>query len=421
LSKPKKALGLLFLIVAAVLGGLRVRQAYEFQKEAGEKKGAKKGGARVISVSVGESRRGVVREEILLTGALRPKEQVEITAKGTGRVQKLVFELGDRVNKGDLIAELEDDELQQQVSRATASLAVVLASTKQRQAELENSRAHLGRAETLLKEGLIPKADYESRVTAYQVVQAQLQLSQAQERQAQAEINELKIRLSQTKIYAPMTGHVAKRHVDAGALVSPSTPILSLVNQSTMVTMANVPEREVGKLRVGNKAHIEVDAFGDRSFAGRVARIGPVLDAATRSATVEVEIPNPEGGLRAEMFARVKLDLESTRQTVLIPREGLVYRGQQPGVYINQNGRPEFRPIETGLTIGEDVEVQSNLDAGASIITRGASMLREGDQIRVAGKKGGGRKGGKDSTDEEESLPAAKSGLKVANGPGVAQ
>jgi len=159
------------------------------------------------------------------------------------------------------------------------------------------------------------------------------------------------------------------------------------VNLAILVTAANVPERDVAKLRLGNQATVQMDAFGDQQFHGRVARIAPVLDAATRSALVEVEIPNTDGGLKGEMFARVTLDLASTRQAVLIPREALVYRGSQPGVYVVQNNRPVFRTIETGLTRGEDVEVANNLEADTTIVTRRATMITEGDQIRIAAPK----------------------------------
>jgi len=367
---------------------MRIYSIYQQQKGAGGPR-RPTGADRVVAVGIAVAQNGSVRDEILLTGSLRPKEQVEITAKVTGRMETIAFELGDPVKKGDLIAVLDSDELEQQVNRANAALAVARASSQQRRAQLENSKAEVGRAEMLLTEGLIPKQDYDSRTTAYQVVDAQLQLAQAQEREAQAQLDELKIRLSQSKIYAPMSGHVARRHVDVGALVTPATPIISLVNLSTLVTIANVPEREVGKLRVGNRATIEVDAFGNTRFAGRVARIGPVLDASTRSATVEVEIPNPDGGLRAEMFVRVMLDLGSTRPAVLVPREALVYRGQQAGVYLNQSGTPVFMPVDTGLTVDDEVEV-SSVKAGTSVIARGASMLREGDRIRIIESKGAG-------------------------------
>jgi RND family efflux transporter MFP subunit len=221
-------------------------------------------------------------------------------------------------------------------------------------------------------------------------VESQLELAQAQQKQALAELNELKIRRAQTRIYAPMDGSIAQRFVDVGALVNASTPIVSLVNLATMVVVANVPESEIGKLRPGLGAEIELDAFGEETFRGRVARIGPVLDAATRSANVEIEIPNPDRRLRGEMFARVKLDIATTRQAVLIPREALVYRGTQPGVYlITEGDQPEFRNVETGITHGNEVEITANLQAGARVVATGASMLTEGDRIRVGG---GGKK-----------------------------
>ena len=152
-----------------------------------------------------------------------------------------------------------------------------------------------------------------------------------------------------------------------------------------MVTATNVPEREVGKLRIGNQAVVHVDSFGERGFTGRVARISPVLDAATRSATIEIEIPNPGNLLKAEMFARVELDLGSTRDAVLLPREALVYRGSQPGVYLIKGDQPEFRPIETGLTEEGKIEVLANLTPGTEVVGRGSTMIGEGDRIRVSG------------------------------------
>ena len=396
MRKIKGLIGLALVAGLAGLGGFRLWQVYERQSAVKAKDAAKKGGARVVSVRVAEARVGAIPQELLLAGALKPKELVEVNAKVTGRVQKLNFQIGDRVKRGDLIALLDDDELVQQVNRAMASLTVAKAAAAQREAELANSRADLVRFEALFREGLVPQRDLEAHQTAARVVESQLQLARAQQAQATAELNELRIRREQTRIVAPMNGWVARRHVDVGALVSPSTPILTLVNLATMVTLASVPEREVGALRVGMDAEVYLDAFGDRLFTGHVARISPVLDAATRSALVEIEIPNPDGRLKAEMFARVKLNTASTRQTVLIPREALVYRGEQPGVYIVREGAPEFRTIETGTMQGDLVEALTNLQPGTKIVATGASMLTEGDRIRVVGEgKGGGEGKGK--------------------------
>ena len=379
----KKMVAVLAGAVVLVLIGLRV---YDVQQEqaAGPKAGATKKGGIAVTVSLAEARSGEVREELLLTGALKPKEQVDIVPKAQGRVEQLYFQVGDLVRMGSLVAELDDDELLQQVNRATASIEVSRASLLQREAERDNANAELERASSLLKEELIAPQDFESRRTGLAVVNAQVSLARAQVEQAEAELRELKIRLDQTKIYAPLSGIAATRNVDVGAVVSPTTPILRVVNLSTMVTQAYVPERNLGKLRVGNEAIVNVDAIPDGDFRGRIARIAPVLDAATRTALVEIDIPNPQNTLKAEMFARIQLDLGSTRQATLIPREGLVYRGQQPGVYLLEDGRPVFRAIETGMTREDEVEVLANLTPGTRIIGRGASMLQEGARVVVA-------------------------------------
>jgi RND family efflux transporter MFP subunit len=374
-----------FLVLSCIAAGAayQIHQAYQ-RKAVADTQGKKGGTGRMVTVTLNRARTGMINEEILITGALRPKEQVDVMPQATGRITSLRWQVGDAVRKGELVAELEDAEPRQQVNRARAALEVTRASLAQRRAELANAKADIRRAQNLHEEKLIARQEFESRQTAFRVVEAQVQFTLAQERQAQAELNELEIRLAQSKIYAPMDGVIAKRYVDVGALVNPSNPIVNLVNMATMVTMANVPEREVGKLRVGSRALVQVDAYGDQRFTGRIARIAPVLDAATRTATVEVEIPNSTGGLKAEMFARVTIDLASQRAAVLIPREALVYRGQQAGVYVMQDKRPVFRTVETGLTRGDDVEVLANLQAGATIVTRGATMLNEGDQIRIA-------------------------------------
>jgi RND family efflux transporter MFP subunit len=200
-------------------------------------------------------------------------------------------------------------------------------------------------------------------------------------------LRELTIQRNQMKITAPISGHVAQRYVDVGAVISPATPIVKIVNLSTMVTVANVPEKDIAKLRVGSRAMVTVDAAGATQIAGKIARVAPVLDVATRTALVEVEIPNPTGALKAEMFARVNLDLSRTRQAVLIPRDSLVYRGQQAGVYMLENNRHVFRAVETGDTHGSDIEVVANLPAGVTVVNRGAAMLQEGDRINIVESK----------------------------------
>ena len=413
----KWVLRLVAIVIGAGLVYLVGSRVYELKEEqSGPKAGAKKkGGARVVSVDLASADIGQVREVLLLTGALKPKESVDVVAKATGRLEKIYFQVGDRVTKGALVAELEDDEIQQRVRRAEASLAVSAANVTQRQAELSNVKANLERAKQLFEEGLQSPQEFEQQKTGLAMIEAQVELAAAQRQQAEAELRELNIQLEQTKIYAPLSGDVAQRFVDEGALLSPSTPILRIVNLSTMVSQGNVPERNVGKLRIGNQAEVRVDAMPDKVFYGRIARISPVLDAATRSALIEIDIANPGRTLKAEMFARINLDLGTMREATLIPRDGLVYRGTQPGVYVlegEDGDRPVFRAIETGMTREDEVEVLANLDPGTKIVGRGATMLRDGDRIAVAGAGGAGKKGSKTGGGAGGSAGGKKAGKK---------
>ncbi len=387
----KKIIAILIGIGLVYLVGSRVYDANELANAPAKKKAA----GRVINVDLIEVSTGEIREELLLTGALRPKEMVDINPKGTGRIENIYFQVGDNVENGQLIARIENDEVEQQVKRSEAAYEVSKANIVSRQAELENSMANLARAQQLFDEGLLSSQEYQQQKSSLRVMEAQLNLAEAQAQQSIAELSELNIRLEQTDILAPMSGIVSVRYVDPGALVTPSNSILQVVNLKTMVTQGNVPERSISRLRVGNHANVFVDAIPDREFTGVVARIAPILDAATRSALIEIDILNPEMLLKAEMFVRIGLDLGSMRQTTLISRDGLVYRGQQPGVYVVEGGtdRPVFRVIETGLTREGQVEVLANLNIGTQIVGRGATMLRDGDRI-TTGRGGPGGGGG---------------------------
>ncbi|MDA0204799.1 MAG: efflux RND transporter periplasmic adaptor subunit [Acidobacteria bacterium] len=368
--------GLVFLV------GTRVREAQQEQAAPSKKK---KGGDRTVSVDLASVQTGQVAEQLVLTGALKAKETVNVTPQSTGRLEKTYFQVGDRVRQGDLVAELEDSELQQRVRRAEAAIAVSAATVDQRAAELANTKANLGRAEQLFNEQLLSPQEYEQQRTGLATMQAQVALAAAQQQQAEAELEELRIQLAQTKVYAPLSGDVSVRYVDEGSLVSPSTPLIQIVNLTSLVTIGNVPERSVGRLLVGTPAEVRVDAIPDKVFRGIVARIAPVLDAATRSASIEIDILNPDRVLRAEMFVRIDLNFGTTREANLIPRDSLIYRGVESGVFLlNEQDLPVFQAVEIGVNTEDDRVEVLNLAPGTRIIGRGATMLREGDQIRIS-------------------------------------
>jgi RND family efflux transporter MFP subunit len=302
----------------------------------------------------------------------------------------MLVDTGYPVAQGALIAVIEDDEIRQQLERSKAALAVVDAQIAQRQAELNNARIELERRTQLVESGVLSRNELDTLQMRYAVAQSQLELARAQRRQSEAEQRELTIRQGQTRITSPIAGTVARRHVTIGAMVSSANPIVTVVSNSPMIVDAQVAEREVARIRRGQAVDVTIDSLPGEAFTGRIMRISPTLDPQTRNGMVEIEIPNRGGALKGEMFARLRLNLGTSRQTLLIPRDALIYRGDQPGVFTIEEEKAKYVPLETGLTAEDKVEVLKGLKEGEVVITRGSNLLKDGDRVRVMEANGRG-------------------------------
>jgi RND family efflux transporter MFP subunit len=383
----------LFGIAGLALAGLLVFRLY--QELGGGSADAGPGGGfgnpgrpsgQVVEVAAPE--RTTIRERLSLIGSLRAKQSVEVTPKVSGRLLEVRVDRGDHVRAGQVIARLEDDELRQQVRRAEASQRVARASLAQREAELANREMELERYRNLSSDGVVSAQQLETASTNVQVTRAQMSLAEAQVAQAEAELEELRIRLGQTEIAAPLNGVVATRYVDPGALLSATTPLFLILDLSTMFTVVNVPERDVTKIAVGSAATVTVDALSAQPLAGRVARISPILDPQTRTAPVEIELENAGEHLKAEMFARVDLNLDTEREALLVPRDSLVYRNDRQGVFLIEAEIARFQPVKTGLAEGDRVEIVDGVSESDTVVSRGANLLQNGDPVQVLNPEG---------------------------------
>lgn len=379
----KRAIGILAAVVFVGFFGFRLYQEWP-TSEAAE---AGPGFAFARTVGVARAEIGEVRQVLTLVGSLRAEETVDVTPRGvSGRLASMAVDIGDRVTVGQVIARIEDDEIEQQVQQSEASLEVSRTMVQQRRLELRNQETILERARGLAEQGLISAEELEQTQTRYEVAQAQLALTQAQLDQAEANLRELRIRLDQTQIRAPISGAVGRRFVDQGAQVNANTPLVTLVKLETMELVANVPERDMVKLEPGAVGQVYVDALPGEVFEGRVARISPLLDAQTRTAQVELVIPNAEGKLRAEMFARTELEIASLQDALRVPRAALAVKGDTTGVYIVDGDVARFQPVQTGLVQEDWAEITQGLQEGDTVVTLGANLLNDGDRIRVAGE-----------------------------------
>lgn len=348
-----------------------------------------------MTVEVAAVVRAPVAEQLTVVGNLIGAQTVEVVSKVNGRLQDVLVRIGDRVSKGQVLANVEDREIREQVKQAEASFEVAQATIRQREADLKFAETNLARSKNLFDRQLLPRQTLDDSEARQQASVAQLDLARAQFEQAKARLEELRITLANTRILSPVDGFVGKRNLDAGAYVSSNVPVASVVDIRIVRLQANLVEKDIRRVETGAAAVVDVDAFPGETFNGRVARVSPVLDPATRTATMEIEIPNVDNRLKPGMYARVRLTVAERQDALVVPRNALVDVEGKRGVYVHdeQNRKALFREVQVGLQDEQRAEITTGLSERDKVITTGAAALRDGDTVLLPGQ-GGGRPGG---------------------------
>jgi RND family efflux transporter MFP subunit len=335
-----------------------------------------------IAVECVEASLGDIDDVSEFTGTLAGEAEVLVSPKISGRVERLLVNLGDQVTAGQLLAALDDVEARHAVEEADAKLVVAHASLEECEANLATAERELERVRTLRERKVAAASELEAAEATVSTLVARKKFAEASIQQQEAALRAAQARLSYTKIAAPISGFVGKRFFDEGAMVSPSTPMVSLAAISLVKTVISVVERDYAKIRVGLQALLSVDAYPEKVFEGQVSRIAPVLNPDTRTAETEIEIPNPQLLLKPGMFTRVRIHFGTHRGVTLIPTRALVKRDMQQGVFVpTQDGtKAQFVVVQAGISTAQVTEV-TGIEPGQSIISMGQYLLNDGDSI----------------------------------------
>lgn len=340
-----------------------------------------------MTVELTPVRRADLSEHVMIVGSLVGAQTVDVTPKSGGRLQAVNVRIGDTVRRGQQLAKLEDSEIQEQVRQSEASFAVSQATIRQREADLNFAKTNLDRSRNLFTRELISQQTLDDAESRFQSATAQLELAQAQFEQSKARLEELKINLSNTIIRSPVDGFVGKRNLDPGAWASTASPVVSVVDIHLVRMQANLVERDLRRITAGGPAAVEVDAYPGETFTGTVARVAPVLDAATRTAQMEIEVPNPGFRLKPGMYARVRIMVEQRSDVPVVPQSALVIIEGKRGVFVAApESKASFRPVETGLQDETQIEIRNGVADGDQVVTTGAAALRDGDTILLPGQ-----------------------------------
>jgi RND family efflux transporter MFP subunit len=342
-----------------------------------------------MTVDVAAASRATITEELMVVGNLIGLATVDVVPKVSGRLQAINVRLGDSVRKGQVLALLDDREIREQVRQAEASYEVGRATIRQREADLRFAETNLERSRSLFARQLLPQQTLDDADARQQAAAAQLDLSRAQFDQAKARLDELRLTLENTRVVSPVDGFVARRQLDVGAFASSNAPVVSVVDIEVVRLVANLVEKDLRRVQMGTPTRVDVDAYPGETFDGRVARVAPVLDPATRTAQMEVEIPNPQHRLKPGMYARVALLVSRHDNALVVPRNAVVDIEGQRGVFLIDGTTAKFHTVSVGIQNQEQAEILSGLTDGQKVVTTGSNALRDGDPIVQTGQKSG--------------------------------
>jgi RND family efflux transporter MFP subunit len=386
-------LGVTVLIIVAFFAGyipLQKRQIL-IRAEAREQGEAL---PRVEVIEVGRSSR---KSELEMPGNIQAITEAPILARANGYIKRRMVDIGDRVQAGQPLAEIEAPELDQQVSQAKANLEQAraaldqsLANYEQGKSNLELARVTAQRWTALAAQGIVPRqendqyqAQYQAQTAGVQALEKAVAAQRSNVVAAQANVAGLDEVQSYRVVKAPFDGVVTLRNVDVGALVNAGNTLLFRVAQTgTLRTYVNVPQTNASSIRVGQPALLSVSSLPGRHFPGTVARTANSLDPATRTMLVEIQVPNPNGALLPGMYAQVDLSSSRTNPPLLVPGDALVIRSDGTQVAVVRPDRTvHFQKIEVGRDYGDRLEVINGLEEGDTIIANPSDVVREGVKV----------------------------------------
>jgi len=383
----KKAVAIVVVLTVVVLLGWHV-----YRKVSASEKGP--GGPRptvAVAVEVRPVEKTTIRDVRKLTGSLLPRSQFTVAPKVPGLLEKVFVNMGDSVQRGQLIAVLDSQEYAQQVEQARAELEVAKASVAECRSSLDVAKREFERAMALRDKKIASESELDEAEAKYKACDAKHEVSLAQVQQKAASLKEAEVRLSYTQIRASWEDGsemrvIGERFVDEGEMLGANEPIVSVLDVSSLTAVIHVIERDYAKLRVGQAVVVTTDAHPDMEFTGTVVRIAPLLKETSRQARVDVEVPNPESLLKPGMFVRARIELDRHDGATVVPFSALVKRDGQQGVFLVERGdmKARFVPVETGILTAELAElIQPPLEG--EVVTLGHHLLEDGSAVVLPG------------------------------------
>lgn len=327
------------------------------------------------AVELAVSERAPIREEISLNGQLTAPRRARLSSDIEGRIERVQVESGDRVERGQVLLEL-DREL------AELDLEEARAAEREARADLDDARRRLREARELAERETIATTELRAR-------EAEVERQRATLARRESEVARRALLLERHALRAPFAGVVTERLADPGERIEPGTAVYEIAAVDRLRLELMAPQRHFGRIDTSTPVRIRIDALGDETLDARVSEVVPDTDSDSRSFPLRVRLDNSDLRLTPGMSAAARLELDTGREGVLVPRDALIRHSDGRTVVFTADGDGEERSvserlIEIGNSFGGQVEVTSGLDADTPVVVRGNEALRDGQDVRVS-------------------------------------
>ena len=397
------AAAILFLLTAFLHGCERNSSAARVGKPPAEQS--------PLPVTVTPVRTQKVQRTVEFVGTLYPNEEVAVSSELEGRIISLSADLGDRVSQGQVLAKIHDAEFRFTVELTEAGLNETLAKLGlekvpppnfdvartslviKAKAELDDAQANLKRMKALYDEKVISAQEYDTAETRAKTALANYKnsLEEAKALAAnaygkEAQLGTARKRLRDTTIVAPLAGSISKRSISTGEFVKVGAQLFNIVQDNPLKLRGMIPERFAPELRTGQPIELKVDPFPDKAFKGKLARISPSGDVASRSFLVEGLVDNPERNLKPNFFAKASILTRIDLNALTVPQQALITFAGVTKVFVVDNSVAHERVVQAGVRVGtNEVEITGGLKPGELVAISALTRLTDGAGVKVSG------------------------------------
>lgn len=413
----------LFIVIIALLAFRIVNRLNERQLEEVQKSQINK--EIIIPVRTALVEKGEVNSFLKVTGVVEANETVRVTSEIMGQAKEVKVQDGEEVNKGDILIVLGDEQLKIQVAQAQATLDSIQASYDKiklgarpqeiKQAESAVLQAKINRdsaeenylrMKKLSSEKAISEQQYEQAKNQYEIADVQYQSAQesyelviegateediksveAQVRQAKAALDMSKYQLKNTQITAPISGKVTSIAVSSGERISPSMPLLSIIDVSRIFVKVGISEKDISKVKEGQKVSLEIDAFPEGKFQGEVISKGVAVDQISKTLEIKIEILQPEVDIPVGVFARGNILVKTNHDALIISSSALVRKKDGIYVYVIEEGIARKKEVVLGIIQDKRIEILEGLSEEEEVVVLGNQELEDGLKVDILDKE----------------------------------